>query len=194
MAASQNPDGLRGRSAEAPQRTLEFSRHERWLRTVIFSRLGDSRAADAVDDVLQEVALAAVAVAPASADPMRWASWLYRVAVRQALLYRRRQGRRRKMAERFAERGGPDAGPGAEYDPLGLLLREERKQIVAQAVTRLRRRDAEILLLKYTEGWSYRQMAEHLGLTESAVETRIHRARQRLRGELASLELTEVRS
>ena len=36
-------------------------------------------------------------------------------------------------------------------------------------------------MLKYTEDWSYRALAEHLGISESAVETRLHRARGRLR-------------
>ena len=50
------------------------------------------------------------------------------------------------------------------------------------------RGDAEILLLKYSEDWSYRQMAEHLGMSESAVEARLHRARQKLRSELRRID------
>jgi RNA polymerase sigma-70 factor (ECF subfamily) len=46
-------------------------------------------------------------------------------------------------------------------------------------------------VLKYTEHWSYRQLAEHLGATESAVEARLHRARARLREELGRLRLNE---
>jgi RNA polymerase sigma-70 factor (ECF subfamily) len=48
-----------------------------------------------------------------------------------------------------------------------------------------------VLVLKYTEHWSYRQLAEHLGTTESAVEARLHRARARLRAELCRLKLNE---
>ena len=53
--------------------------------------------------------------------------------------------------------------------------------MVRAALQRLPRRDAEILLLKYTEDWSYRELAAHLGVSESAVEARLHRARTRLR-------------
>ena len=49
---------------------------------------------------------------------------------------------------------------------------------------------AELLLLKYTENWNYHQLAERLGVSHSAVEARLHRARARLRGELAALEVT----
>jgi RNA polymerase sigma-70 factor (ECF subfamily) len=61
-------------------------------------------------------------------------------------------------------------------------------------MARVPKRDAELLMLKYTEDWSYRQLAEHLGVSESAIEARLHRARQRLRTELAAMEIvgTEV--
>ena len=54
-------------------------------------------------------------------------------------------------------------------------------------------RDAEILLLKYTEDWSYRQLAARLGISENAVKARLHRARLRLRSELVNLEVIEVK-
>ena len=56
-----------------------------------------------------------------------------------------------------------------------------------QAIARLAQRDAELLLLKYTEDWSYRDLAERLGMSVSAVEARLHRARGRMRAALTSL-------
>jgi RNA polymerase sigma-70 factor (ECF subfamily) len=56
----------------------------------------------------------------------------------------------------------------------------------------LNSKDAELLLLKYTEDWSYHELAAHLGISHSAVETRLHRARQRLRAELIAAEVLEV--
>jgi RNA polymerase sigma-70 factor (ECF subfamily) len=49
--------------------------------------------------------------------------------------------------------------------------------------------DAEVLLLKYTESWSYRQLADHLGISLSAVQARLHRARARLRSALEALDV-----
>lgn len=168
-----------------------LQRHGRWLRRVILTRLGERQA---VDEVMQEVSLAAVA-SPAppraigAAGGAHVAAWLYRVAVRQTLLYRRRSGRRRKLVDAFARRGEPNAA-GA-VDPLHWLLSAERADRVRQALARLPRRDADVLVLKYTEHWSYRQLAEHLGTTESAVEARLHRARTRLREELRRLRVNE---
>jgi RNA polymerase sigma-70 factor (ECF subfamily) len=164
--------------------------HERWLRTAVLARLGEHQAAD---EVLQEVALAAVAQRSPLADPNKLAAWLYRLAVRQTLLYRRRQGRRHRLTCRYAIRNGEATAGAQVVDPLAWLLLDERRQLVRAALERLTRRDAEILLLKYTEDWSYRELATHLGLTEAAVEARLHRARTRLRAALVNSSAIEVR-
>lgn len=165
--------------------------HERWLRTVAFARLGDR---EAVDDVLQEVALAAVKQSAPLRDADKLAPWLYRLAIRQCLLYRRTCGRRRKLTNRFVEAVPPSEHDPASVDPLNWLLADERRRMIRVALDRMPARDAEILLLKYIENWSYHQIASQLGLSHSAVEARLHRARQRLRTELAALQVIEVSS
>lgn len=156
----------------------ELERHARWLRTVALARVGDAAAAD---DVMQEVAAAAVEKGHQLRDPASAPAWLYRLTVIAALQYRRRQGRRRKLVERYADRLAPAEYNSRERDPLDWLLSDERKNMVREALKNLPARDAEILLLKYSEDWSYRQMAEHLGMSTSAIEARLHRARQKLR-------------
>jgi RNA polymerase sigma factor (sigma-70 family) len=164
-----------------------LAEHGRWLRTVVCARVGEPQA---IDEVMQDVSLAAVRQHAPLADPAKVGAWLYRLAVRHSLLYRRKQGRRRKLIDRYAQRYRPSEADNRQADPLGWLLAEERRSQIRTAMLRLPKRDAEILMLKYTEDWSYRALAEHLGVSESAIETRLHRARQRLRTELAALNLT----
>ena len=166
-----------------------LAEHDRWLRTAVLARLGDRQA---VEEVLQEVALAAVAQRAPLGDASKAGAWLYRLAVRQALIYRRKRGRRARLAGRYAEARGDDFGHASTPDPLDWLLTDERRGLVREALGRLPRRDAEILLLKYTEDWSYRDLAAHLGVGESAVEARLHRARRRLREALAAARVIEV--
>lgn len=166
-----------------------LTRHDRWLRTIALARLGERQA---VDEVMQEVALAAVRQSAPLIDAEKVAPWLYRLTVTQALLYRRRIGRRRKLTEGYAERVRPTEGESRTCDPLAWLLADERRKLVRTALERLPQRDAEILLLKYTEDWSYHEIAAHLGIGHSAVEARLHRARCRLRSELAALDVAEV--
>jgi RNA polymerase sigma-70 factor (ECF subfamily) len=170
-----------------PHRAL--AEHDRWLRTVVLARVGERAA---VDDVMQEVAMAALRQQSPLADASKVGPWLYRVAITQSLLYRRKQGRRRKLVMRYAEQVRPLLHDARTRDPLEWLLADERQSLVREAISRLPAREAEILLLKYSENWSYEQLAQRLGTSESAVESRLHRARARLRTELAALEEAKV--
>jgi RNA polymerase sigma-70 factor (ECF subfamily) len=178
--------GASGRSVDW-QAALETN--HRWLRTVVYMRL---REPEAVEEVMQEVALAAVRQAAPLADPTKVAPWLYRLAVRQALLFRRKCGRRRRLTSQYADRVSVLRRDESQPGPLDWLLLAERRQVVRDALERLAVRDAEILLLKYSEGWSYHQIAAHLGVSHSAVESRLHRARSRLRDELLATRYVEV--
>jgi RNA polymerase sigma-70 factor (ECF subfamily) len=155
--------------------------HDRWLRRVVSSRLGEPQA---VDEVMQDVALAAVAQRSPLHNPARVAVWLYRLAVRHVLIYRRKSGRHRGLVARYAARNGVselDASPS----PLAWLVRDERQTLVRDALRRLPPRDAELLILKHAEGFSARELADRLGVAVATIEARLHRARHRLRAELA---------
>ncbi len=158
--------------------------HERWLRMIVGARVGEPQA---IDEVMQEVAMAAVRQRAPIQDESKVAPWLYQLAVRQSLLYRRKMGRSRKLTERYAARQDPASQTGG--DPLTWLLKNERRAMVRVAMKRLPRRDAEILMFKYAEGWSYLKIAETLGVSTSAVEARLHRARARLRKELTAMDI-----
>jgi RNA polymerase sigma-70 factor (ECF subfamily) len=45
--------------------------------------------------------------------------------------------------------------------------------------------DRQILLLKYTEGWGYQELADHLGISIKTVEYRLLKARKSLRAKLS---------
>ncbi|MGI9430547.1 MAG: RNA polymerase sigma factor, partial [Bythopirellula sp.] len=113
------------------------------------------------------------------------------ITVVTALQHRRRLGRKRKLEEGYAATRGKTS-VSAEPDPLAWLLADEQRSLVRQAIAVLPSKDAEILLLKHTEDWSYRQLSEHLGISTSAVDARLHRARKRMRRALASLAPTLV--
>src|SRR5205823_4735665 len=143
MAETTLPPDAEGRAGPPVGRRVDWpamlAAHDRWLRTAVLARLGEWQA---VDEVMQEVALAAVAQRAPLLDPARAGAWLYRLAVRQALLYRRRRGRQRRLLGRYADSRGPAAAPAPE--PLDWLLRDERAGLVRAALGRLPPRDAEI--------------------------------------------------
>lgn len=161
--------------------------HGPWLRKVILARTGEPQA---VEEVFQRVTLAALERAPSTIDVSKAAAWLHRVAVIQSARYRRQCGRRRRAMRQVAEHA-QHLGNGKPLEPLAWLLRQERCELTRLAISRLPGRDAEILLLKYGERWSYRQIAERLGISEKAVDARLLRARKRLRKELNALGIDE---
>jgi RNA polymerase sigma factor (sigma-70 family) len=172
-----------GESPSAPDWGPTLAVHERWLRRVVASRLGE---AQAVDDVMQDVALAAVSQRSPLRDPARAAVWLYRLAVRHVLIFRRKSGRRRGLLDRYAARQeAPERDPSDS--PLAWLVKVERQKLVQEALRTLPPRDAELLVLKYAEGFTARELSERLGATVATIEARLHRARGRLRAALTRL-------
>jgi len=184
MAETDEHPGSNGRAIDWE---AELAAHRGWLRTVIYARLGEPAA---VDDVFQNVALAAVGTQAGVSCRERIPAWLYRIAVRQALLHRRRMGRERRRLHRYANYRAESNGPPAERDPFDWLLADERAQLVRQALCALPARERELLLLKYTENWTYRELAERINASQSAVEARLHRARAHLRDALSKLQIS----
>lgn len=163
-----------------------LARHARWLRTVLIARSGE---AAAVEELFQELTVAVLRKPPVQVADARRPAWLYGVAVKTALMHRRRHGRQRRLLSRWETNGHTAALP---VDPLHWLLVTERQQLVRLALDVLSPKDRELLLLKYTEDWSYCDLADHLGLSVAAVEARLHRARGRLRYELVRRDVTEA--
>lgn len=160
--------------------------HDGWLRKVVLHRLGEP---DAVDDVMQNVAMAVLNSRDLPAEWSRVAPWLYRVAVRQCLMHRRTAGRRRRFHDRLADTTVGQTT--VDHDPLQWLLGCERREAVAAALARLNDIDRDLLILKHSENWTYRQLAEHLGVSESSIEHRLLQARKRLRKELIAASVLE---
>jgi RNA polymerase sigma-70 factor (ECF subfamily) len=183
-----NAEGPGGRPAGIDW-AAALAEHDRWLRTAVFARLGERQA---VDEVMQEIALAAVAQHAPLSDPAKLGAWLYRLAVRRVLLYRRARGRQNRLVGRYARDRGDDGECSSAPDPLDWLVLDERRHLIREALGRLPHRDAEILLLKYTEDWTCRDLADRLGIGEGAVEARLHRARRRLRSAMAGSPAIEV--
>ena len=66
---------------------------------------------------------------------------------------------------------------------------EDVMQNIALAIVRQRHDlDRQVLMLKYSEGWSYREMAKHLGVREDTIEYRLLKARKNLRRLLRPLD------
>ena len=99
-------------------------------------------------------------------------AWLITVATNLLRDDRRRSARRLRL---IAET--PDDVPhGTDLpDPALSVDRDERREQVRAALARLTARDREVLLLRHS-GFSYREIADALGITETSVGTVLLRA------------------
>lgn len=173
--------------------TQELDRHRPWMLKVLRSRVGDWHVAD---DLIQEVALAVLKQESRPADPSKIAPWLYRLTVRQAINFHRRSKMQRLQHWDGDESVGvansaTDARikPISESigrtklapTPLEWLIEEEKAGSIRTAMQRARPRDRELLTLKYSENWTYQQLADHLGVKVKTIEYRLLKAKQRLR-------------
>jgi len=106
-------------------------------------------------------------------------AYLYRIATNLVRSEARRQRRFRLLLPFLQRKDGQ--GPEAQRR----VLQQEARRQLEQAVTRLPLSYRVPLVLHEIEGWPYHEIAEQLGCRVGTVKSRIHRARQRLKDELA---------
>jgi RNA polymerase sigma factor (sigma-70 family) len=160
-----------------------YLENESWLRTVVRSRVQES---DAVEDIMQNIALALVRQREVLRDIGQLGAWLYQVAVRQVMMHRRTAGRRRNFENRLVRQARPVDSLSNQFDPVASVLAAEQQDTVRSAVQQLPELDRQVLMLKYVEGWTYRQLAEILGVSEDSIEYRLLKSRKRLKALLQS--------
>jgi DNA-directed RNA polymerase specialized sigma24 family protein len=114
----------------------EILEHEKWLRTVVRSRVSS---ADEVDDVMQTVMTDAIAFEDRREEVRSLGPWLYRIAVNAVLQFRRTCGRRRKLHDNYSEL----AATTTVTEPLDLLLGSEQQNQVQTALAGMTGEDVE---------------------------------------------------
>jgi RNA polymerase sigma-70 factor (ECF subfamily) len=146
--------------------------------------------AENAHDVLQETLIAAYRSLKRLEHPEAVRSWVYRVAGNACLMMQRksRQGRAREVPlEEPALRDGTSASIDVP-DPADLpdegAARRELERKIHDAIGDLPALYRIVLIMRDLDGLSTRETADALGLEESAVKMRLHRARLRLRQRL----------
>jgi len=142
------------------------------------------------EDVLQETFLKAYRNLKNFDGRSKLSTWLFRIATNEALMFLRRQ---RPGVFSIDE---PVDGEDGEQEPLQIvdwcclpekeLLSAESRLHLDAAVQRLPHTLRVVFLLRDIEDLSTQETAQALGLSETAVKTRLSRARMRLREDLTA--------
>lgn len=142
-----------------------------------------------VEECFQETFVAALRVSRRE-TVVSWPAMLCRLATARAMDHLRRRyrpGGRRHAVEIAAGAGddgsaddrlGEIASPAA--GPVEAAVATELSECLSHALARLPEKQAEIFAMHVFDGWSRRQIAERLTMTDNAVGVALHRARQRL--------------
>lgn len=116
----------------------------------------------------------------------RISTWLHRIVVNASLMKLRTKRRKPEesiddLLPRWLE-DGHAARPAAAWAAEKLVEQDEVRKLVQAGIERLPETYREVLLLRDIEELDTQEAAEMLGISTNAVKTRLHRARQALRG------------
>lgn len=132
------------------------------------------------EDVAQEVFLRAFRGLKTFRGQSSFKTWLYQIATNTARTHLERQGRRKEDAAGRLEDEGPDSPPPArsgEDLERDVVLRDR----IDRALAALPEDQRRIVVLRDVEGFEYKEIAELLSIPIGTVESRIFRARAKLR-------------
>lgn len=169
----QAVEAVRRGDAERYRELVE--RHERRVFALAWSRLGDAALAE---EATQEAFIRAYRHLSLLSDGAKFSAWISSIARHAAIGLGLRHRRELHKRERWAlEQPVTTEPPGeaAEFCPPETL-----RQTLAELPSAYR----ECLVLFYLEGRSGAEAAAALGISESALRVRLHRARAALRGRL----------
>ena len=142
------------------------------------------------EDVLQETFLSAYKSLPGFEGRSSLSTWLYRIASNASLMRLRKKQPETTSIDEPLELEEGDSLPRQFVDwssaPEDELLSEESRRVMDEAVAELPEGLRIVFILRDIQGLSTQEAGEALELSESAVKTRLHRARLALREKLSA--------
>jgi len=142
------------------------------------------------EDVLQNTFMKALQSIEKFEGRSSLSTWLYRIGVNEALMLLRRQKPTVQVAMDYEDDDDELQHPTQFTDwcclPEEDLLSDEARKHLDQAIRRLPEKLQVVFLLRDIEGLSIRETSEALDLSETAVKTRLLRARLNLREQLST--------
>ena len=155
-------------------------RHQKTIFNLVYRMLGDY---DEAAEISQEVFLSAYRAIGNFRGDANFSTWLYRIALNHATTRRKSLNTRQQRIvpiENTEPASDPHPGPAETME------KKEIRQRVQQALNRLDPEDAAVILLRDLQDVPYEEVARVLEIPVGTVKSRLHRARQALKSELAS--------
>jgi RNA polymerase sigma-70 factor (ECF subfamily) len=152
-----------------------FEAHKDRVYSIALRYSGDRAAAM---DIAQESFLKVLASIQEFRGEATFDSWLYRIVVNACLDYQRRGRRVIPFLGELIEAG---------ENALHRMLRAEIEDDIQRMIARLPAEQRMVVVLRYTEGLSYDEIARILGCSAGTVASRLNRAHKALERRLSHL-------
>ncbi len=154
---------------------------ERYQKPIFSAAFSILRQKEDASDVTQNVFMKVLEQRDAYDPKFRFFSWIYRIAVNEALNLRRRNNPVEPLDEDF------DVPDSNSPTPPEQLEQAQRAQRLESAMQKVSIADRTVLTLRHFSDCSYQEMAQILMIDEKTVKSRLFDARRRLRHQLGDL-------
>ncbi|HEX3604870.1 MAG TPA: sigma-70 family RNA polymerase sigma factor [Candidatus Dormibacteraeota bacterium] len=165
-----------------------FSRYRDRIRNLCLRYLPE----EAAEDTVQDTFLQFVRTIDRIDESYRVSSWIQRIAVNLCHDELRRRGRRKRLFEPASDVTELAMMAVADLDrtrqPESAQELQRTRELVWDVAATLPPRQRTVLALRELHGLPYHVIADRLGTSTSAVETLLHRARERFKAEFLRLE------
>ncbi|MDY7080172.1 MAG: RNA polymerase sigma factor [Chloroflexota bacterium] len=158
--------------------------YERYKTTVYRTALAVTRDEGASEDILQEAFLRVYTYAHSIDETVPLGPWLYRVTVNLAYSWTSRVKRWLNTLQDVFDHWTSST----QWYPEAMAEEQEWQQILQQAIDALPPRHRVVVILHYLEGLSLKEIAYVIDVPEGTVKSRLHYARESLRGIISERE------
>jgi len=160
-----------------------FETHKDRVYSIALRYAGDSAAAM---DIAQDTFVKLLSSIQQFRGDSSFESWLYRMVVNSCLDYHRRRRRFLPLVDEAL-----DVFRSSKEGALSEMLREEQTERVQQVVAQLPEDQRIVVVLRYTEGRSYEEIADLLGCRRGTVASRLNRAHKVLERRLSQFRVVK---
>ncbi|MEJ2104831.1 MAG: sigma-70 family RNA polymerase sigma factor [Ignavibacteriaceae bacterium] len=153
-------------------------RYKNPLTNFVFRFLGDY---ESCNDVVQETMIKVYRYKDTYSSVAKFSTWIYTIAGNLAKTEYRRQRRRNIFTiSDYGEDNKPYDLPDESYRPDVATDSGIKDEIIQKALMKVKETYREAVILRDSQGMSYEEIAEILGVNEGTVKSRINRGRAQL--------------
>ena len=156
-------------------------KYQKSVHALVWRKIGDFHIAE---DITQDTFLQAYQKLSTLKKPQRFASWLYVIAANYCKMWlRKKHLSTQSLEDTSSAQLEKVTYSGYVIEENERTTAEAQREVVKKLLAKLQESDRTVITLYYLGGMNYEQISEFLGVSVSAIKSRLHRARQRLKKE-----------